>query len=324
MDICLYAPPISRPHLEKRLSALQNASLISVSNEDDAISALASAVVLVIPQQYTTSSLAAALNEAPNLRMIQLLTAGLEKLRGVKFPAHIRISSGSGGLAPIVAEHAVALLLALTRRLPKCIENQRSKQWDIPIKESMVSLFGKTVAVVGFGAIGREVASHVRVFGARVVGVSGRGVDHPAADKIYPVSHLDEALSEADIIVLALPSTPSTQGLFDAQRLAHCRPGAFIVNVGRGSAVDTVALAEALNSGHLGGAAIDVTDPEPLPKSSPLWSAPNLIVTPHCAAGGGYAQLAEYVANNILRLQHGEEPRNLLSISSADGTLIMA
>ncbi len=308
MRVCLYAPPISRPFLVERLGRMDGLDLVDAASEAEAIATLARAEVFVMPQQFTTPTLATAINGARDLRFLQLLTAGMEKFVGIRPSSSTVVSSGTGGLAPTVAEHAVALLMALARRLPQSMANQRDHNWDGTMKGSMDSLFDKTVAVVGFGTIGQEIARRLAVFGARVIGVSQSGRANPLAADVFPATRLDEALQQSDMVVLSLPSTPATRHVLDSERLSRCRRGVLVVNVGRGNAIESEGLIAALESGHVAGAAVDVTDPEPLPRDSRIWTAPNLIVTPHCAAGGGYARLADYVATNIDRVRRGEEP----------------
>lgn len=228
------------------------------------------------------------LDRAGRLRFIQSIGAGTdqfprEALRG----RGIRLASASGVNARAVAEHAMALILAMARRLPEARDNQARHVWrgmigDLAQRED--ELGGKTLIVVGLGAIGGRLAQLAKAFDMRVVALrrnpqSGAG----AADRVLGIGGLGEALPEADFVALACPLTPETENLIDAAALARMKPGAFVVNVARGRVVDEAALIAALQAGRIAGAALDVTIKEPLPSSSPLWDMPNVLLTPHTA-----------------------------------------
>jgi phosphoglycerate dehydrogenase-like enzyme len=309
MRVALWAQPLSRPFLEARLRRIDGLDLVSARDEAEAVHAVAGAEVLVTGHNMYGGVIEQAAKEsAPGLRWIQLLTAGFDKLRRPMIPDGVIVTSAGDGLAPTVAEHALTLLLALGRKLPVTLANQAAGSWDRTIKETLFSLNDRAVAVVGFGPIGRAIAVRLRPFGARVLAVSLHGRSSPLADECHAAGALDAVLARADAAVLALPLTPATRRVFDADRLAACKPGMLLVNVGRGAVVDPAALVAALQSGRIGGAGLDVTDPEPLPTDHPLWSAPNVLITPHCAAGGGYVTLAEFIGRNVEAYMKGEEP----------------
>ena len=211
-----------------------------------------------------------------------------------------------------VADHTLALILALTRQvMPTCI-HLRGGQWSLPAPlESMHALKSLTVGVVGFGRIGREVASRLRAFKSKVV-VFDPAV--PAADieraGCVPAG-LDELLRTADVLTLHCPSTPATVRMIDRTALAKLKPGALLINVGRGNLVDTAALIEALHSGRLGGAGLDVCDPEPIPSGSPLLGMANVVLTPHVASASVPAVLAlrTQVAQTAARAPRGSRWR---------------
>jgi len=185
-----------------------------------------------------------------------------------------------------VAEHAVTLLLALLRQLPQ-MRQAESRAWDQKVTARIGTLNDATVAVIGFGNIGREIANRLRAFGARVVAVTRSGEAGPLADEAACVEDLHAVLGRCDAAILAVPLTPATRHLIDAAALAAMPRHGLLVNIARGGVIDSAALAEALGAGRIAGAALDVTDPEPLPPESPLWSLPNAIVTPHVAGFGG-------------------------------------
>ena len=179
-----------------------------------------------------------------------------------------------------IAEHVVMVTLMLLRRMPEYAEVVRSRGWrsDLPIR----SIRGSDFTILGTGDIGSNVADRLRGMGAAsIVGVSRSGKPHPSFDEVHPISQLDAILPSAGILVAALPGTPETVHLLNRKRISLLPEGAYVINVGRGSLLDQDALADALNSGHLAGAALDVVVPEPLPQDHPLWDARNLLLTPH-------------------------------------------
>jgi phosphoglycerate dehydrogenase-like enzyme len=217
-------------------------------------------------------------DELPGLRVVQSLSAGVDWLLP-KVPAGIVVCRAVGVHDGPVSEWVVAAILAMQRRLPAFIEFQRRAEWNRSGAEpaTIDDIEGHTVLVVGHGSIGRALAARLAPFGARVTGVARR-----ARDDAQPVSALPDLLPQADVVVNLLPLTPETEKFVDAAFLARMKPGALFVNAGRGKTVDTDALVEALRSGRI-RAALDVTDPEPLPADHPLWRVPNVLITPHVA-----------------------------------------
>jgi phosphoglycerate dehydrogenase-like enzyme len=190
--------------------------------------------------------------------------------------------------APVVAEHVMAVLLALAKRIPDCANLQQRHMWGQQAlweqQPRPREIGGDTLGIVGLGSIGREVARRAKAFGVRVIGTrehSQKPADH--VDTIYGPKELPKLLAEADFVVLAAPITADTKKLIDGATLAHMKPSAYLINVGRGALVDERALTEALRSRSIAGAALDVFDKEPLPVESELWDVPNLLITPHSA-----------------------------------------
>lgn len=190
---------------------------------------------------------------------------------------------------PVVAEHVMALIFALAKRLPPAVRFQQEKHWaqqDIwNAKPRPRELKGATIMIVGLGGIGRPLAKMASSLGMHVIGVrehSERSCE--SVEKIYGFDHLDEALAQADFLVLALPVTPKTHHLMNAARLACMKPEAYLINVGRGVLIDEAALVDALRNKSLAGAALDVTTEEPLPQDSPLWEMDKVLLTPHIAS----------------------------------------
>jgi D-3-phosphoglycerate dehydrogenase len=238
-----------------------------------------------------------------SVRWVQLPSAGVEPwMKRIAETPQVTFTSAAGAYAPQVAEHALALLLAGVRGI---VGAARQATWEIP--EHGV-LAGSTVAIVGAGGIGRALIEQLGVFDVDVIAVTRRGHDVPGASRSLSAEQVDEVWSAADHFVLAAPATGATRHLVGPEQLADMRPHSWIVNIARGSLIDTDALVDALREGRIGGAALDVTDPEPLPDGHPLWTAPNALITPHIAnpQAALTRRLAERVRENVERLATGE------------------
>jgi phosphoglycerate dehydrogenase-like enzyme len=230
------------------------------------------------------------LKDANRLKWIHSTAAGVAQLMYPELrDSGVVVTNPRGIFSVPMAEHAMGLMLALARNFPDSVRQQDRAQWaqqalwDLP--QHLTELNGRLLLIVGFGSIGKEVARRARAFDMRVWGVRRAAKeDSPLADKILPVAELAAALPQADFVVIAAPETPETRHLIGAEEIALMKPGARLVNVARGSLLDEVALLQALEGGKLGGAALDVVASEPLPPESPLWKAPNLLITPHTSA----------------------------------------
>jgi len=258
---------------------------------------------------------------APRLRWMHAAGAGVEQfdLQGLARRA-VLLTNSSGVSAPNMAEHVLGMMLALARRFPTLVRAQSRRAWrDLETHREVAELQGQTVLVVGLGAVGRAVAERAAALGMRVLAVRRRqGERPPSVAALFDVGALPEALAEADHVVVALPNTPGTRGLIDAAAFAAMKPGAMIYNVGRGSAIDSAALTEALLSGRLGGAGLDVTDPEPLPADSPLWDKENVLITAHTSGATPryWERQSALIAENIGRMQRGDPLRNLVDLEA--------
>lgn len=245
------------------------------------------------------------------LRWVQTLAAGPDAVLAAGFAPDVVVSSGRGLHDGTVAEHALALVLASVRRIDRSLAAQRSHTWDRGLGKEQASeaagrtftLDGARVTVWGFGSIALRLAPLLAALGAEVTGVAGssgtRGGFPVVAD-----ADLRELLPRTDVLVSLLPATPTTRHALDADLLALLPPHARFVNVGRGATVDEAALVAALESGALAGAALDVTETEPLPAGSPLWDAPNVIITPH-VAGGRPQHAAAFLTEQVRAWKRG-------------------
>ncbi len=222
---------------------------------------------------------------AHNLRWFHSMWAGTDEYVGkIDFPHGCLLSSSAGTNAHAVSEHMLGCLLALYRRIPEARDGQKNHQW-VSIG-NMKTLLNSTVLVVGAGNIGQRFGKLCQGMGGYTIGVQRTAA--PAPDgfhQLHTIDKLDELLPQADVVALCLPQTPETDHIINGHRLSLMKDESVLLNMGRGNAVEQTALIAALESGKLWGAALDVTNPEPLPSDHPLWDAPNLLITPHCAGG---------------------------------------
>lgn len=247
------------------------------------------------------------------LKFIQSIGAGTDQFsRPVLRDGGIRLASAAGVNARAVSEHAMALILALARRLPEARDNQHRHHWrgmvgDLAGRED--ELGGKTLAIVGIGQIGGRLARLAHAFDMKVIGLRrDPSAGDNGADEILPIADLPAVLPRADVVALTCPLTPETERLIGAAALAAMRPSAYLVNVARGRCVDEPALVAALQAGRIAGAGIDVTVEEPLAATSPLWDLPNVLLTPH-TAGETRAyedKVLDILLDNLARLARGE------------------
>ncbi len=250
---------------------------------------------------------------APRLRWIHCIGAGVEHLHPMNWlPDGVTLTNNKGAHADKAGEYALMAILMLHNKMPAILANQRRARW-----ESLYStpIAGKTVGLIGVGSIGGGAARQLGRLPVRLVGVSRHGRPHPDVPEMVAMDALDALLPRMDYLFVSLPATPETVGLFDRARLELLKPGAGVVNVGRGSTFDYAALVELVEQGHLSGAVIDVFDDEPLPGDSPLWAAPGIVVTPHVSADDGdhYVPITlQLFFDNLRRYIAGEPLRNLV------------
>jgi len=228
--------------------------------------------------------------DAKKLKWLHSTAAGVAQLMYPELrDSGILVTNPSGAFSVPMAEHTMGLLLALARNFPDSVRHQdrshwsQQDLWDKP--QHLTELNGQVLLIVGYGSIGQELARRARAFDMRVWGVTRSGAgDLSNAEKIVPASRLEEVLPQADYVVIAAPETRETKHLIGAPQIARMKRGARLINVARGSLLDEAALVRALETGALGGAALDVAETEPLPAESALWKAPNLFITPHTSA----------------------------------------
>jgi phosphoglycerate dehydrogenase-like enzyme len=288
----------------------------------DALEAMREADGLVTSTVLWGPDLARALRAAERLVWIQVLNAGFDNMERLGVPERVTVSTLGGIGAAVVAEHAIGLLLALLRGLPAALEAQRRHEWEASgVVGGTRTLHDLEVAVIGFGHIGRRVARLAQAFGARIVAFARTARRSAEGIEVRTLDRLRASLSSIGAVVICAPLNAGTDRLLDAAAFEAMRQGTFLVNVARGGIVDTAALVQALRSGIIAAAALDVTDPEPLSGEHPLWSLPNVLLTPHTAwAGGGASQAREareLVVENVRRFARDEAVLNVASIRHA-------
>ena len=276
-----------------------------------------------------------AVEKVPNLRWIQSSWAGVEKLLDdpLLHKENLLVTSSSGANVSQMGEYVIMTLLMLGHKMPMMTQAQRDKRW-VEDKFNVLQpkeLRGSTVGIIGYGSIGREVSRQLYAYGATVLATK-RDVFHPEDSgyipeglgdphgnyfhRLYPLEGLRGMLEECDFVVLTLPQTKSTECLFVKEMFEQMKPGSYFVNVSRGQLVDEGALIDALNSGQLAGAALDVFSQEPLEPESPLWSQPNLIITPHISAYSPNMlnQVIDLFIENLKRYLNRQPLYNLVNL----------
>ena len=274
----------------------------------------------VTPEQLTAATVIFGwprperMGEAVNLKWFQTMWAGTDEYAGM-LPEGVLFTSSSGSNSRSVAEHMLTGMMAVCRRLPVYMDSQRAHVWKD--EGPMKTILGGTVLVAGAGRVGAGFARLCQGLGARTVGLK-RTITGPIEgfDEVRPMDELDALLPRADVVALTLPHSPQTAGLMDARRIALMKDDAILISAGRGSVLDQDALASAMTAGKLWGAALDVTDPEPLPPDSPLWDVPNLLLTPHVAGGMRLEitrrRCVEMAQENLRRYLAGEKLENIV------------
>jgi phosphoglycerate dehydrogenase-like enzyme len=255
---------------------------------------------------------ATAIMAGKNLHWVQTSGVGVEECLAIPaiHEGHIILTNVPRVNAATVAEHTMALMLAVARQIPAFVRKQRDATWSETPPAHMVCLEGKTLLIVGLGSNGTEIAARAQAFHMRIIGIRKEQGEKPAfVDYVGKPDELPALVERADFIVNSTPLTRETTGLFNAALLAHMRRGAFFFNVGRGKSVVTEDLIAALRIGRIAGAGLDVVDPEPLPKDSPLWKMPNVVITAHVGDESEQKEERSWqvMRENLRRYAKGEE-----------------
>jgi len=251
----------------------------------------------------------------PRLKWLQLQTAGTDGYTGGELDEKVLLTCATGGYGHAVSEHMVALTFELLKNLHLYRDEQSKGRWQS--RGKVKSIEGAVVLVVGLGDIGAAYGRRMKALGSYVIGVRRTTHEKPDyLDELLLSARMEEALPRADVVALVVPGTKETAGLIGRPQLAKMKRDAVVINVGRGSAIDTEALCDALESGALAGAGLDVTDPEPLPPGHRLWKLENAIITPHVAGGRYMSETAGYIMElnleNARRFVRGEALKSLV------------
>lgn len=263
---------------------------------------------------------AAMLHGSPALEWLQTNSAGVEPyIQPGVLAGDTLLTNATGAYGLAIAEHMLGMLLELFKKLELYRDAQKSGAWQS--QGAVKAVYGSTVLVLGMGDIGGEFAARCKALGAKVIGVRRSPRPCPEyADEVHLLEDLDSLLPQADVVAITLPGTDATRGLMSRERLAKMKEGAVLLNVGRGFIVDTEALCDALERGHLSGAGVDVTDPEPLPPTHRLWNIPTAVVTPHISGFYHLRETHERIVGifleNLRRFQAGDPLRNLVDFAT--------
>jgi len=299
-------------------AALPGVMVARAHDVKEALEQIADAELLLAYSPHIPPQLVEA---AHQLQWIQLLGSGLDGvLEATAANPNVLITNGRGAQAEPVSETVIAFLFALSRQLPRLVRNQAERSWE---RWPASLLKGSTVMIVGIGAIAECLAPKCRALGMRIVGFSSKPRQVKGFDHMHALDRLVDQVGEADYLVLLTPLSEQTRSLVNQQLLANMRKGACLINVGRGGVVDEAALVNALESGHLAGAALDVFAEEPLPQSSPLWTCPNLMISPHLGGlNTGYAKELLPILRHNIECYLGGHIGHMRNIVSRDSKII--
>ncbi len=272
--------PLRKEQIDSIKAAVPNVS-VNIATPKDSVPFLAETEILLA---FGQTNLEPLLPHAPRLRWVQALTAGIDGFIAVDAfrTSDILLTNVRGIHGIPIAEHVLGMILCHTRGLLKAHDHQNAKQWKS--LRGLDELYGKTAAVIGLGSVGSVIANRLKAMGMHVLGVKQSMTEEADVEKLYTPDALFDVLPQADFVIVTLPLTPKTKNLFAKNAFDKMKPSAFFINVSRGPVVNESDLVEALCSNTIGGAGLDVFTEEPLPESSPLWDAPNILITPHHAA----------------------------------------
>jgi phosphoglycerate dehydrogenase-like enzyme len=257
------------------------------------------------------------LGEAPRLRWIQLISAGVpQELCPEARSRGVTVTNLAGLYGPSIAEHTLALMVLLARNLHVVLRNQQERRWDRTVANTMSDLQGRTLAIVGLGSIGRSIARLAQAYGMRVLGCRRTDRPVPFVDQLYPRSQIQAMLAEADYVAVAAPLTPHTEGMLGPAEFGALKRGAVYVNVSRGPVAQEAALLDALRSGRVAAAGLDVYAVEPLPPEHALWQLPQVIISPHYCGEtvNTSARPAERFARNLRAWRVGGDLEGLVDL----------
>lgn len=298
------------PRLRERFPAIDWVECPLYADFTAALQRLQPEIVITFKPEKGKPFPGPAMFATPSLRWVHVGGAGIDHI-GRWDPAQVTVTNSSGVHGRLMADYVTTTAQMLAMGFSRFAAHQAKGEWR---SGNVRSVLGAHMTILGFGRVGAAIGAMARQLGMRVTGVRNRPAPSDGADRVVGLDALSGLLGETDFLVLALPMTEATRGLVDDTMLGRLKPGAFLVNVARGGILDEAALIRRLASGHLGGAALDVFATEPLPPDSPLWTTPNLIVTPHIAGNpqGWEMQVAELFGDNLERWLAGRPLQNLV------------
>jgi len=302
MRVALFHPTAVDLYAKLLRQAVPDLEVVVCKDANQAAEALKTAAVLFSGAGFPFELL----QDAPNLRWIHVPSAGIEKWVPHLRPG-VRLTRLTGTFGPRMAEYVIGYMFAVEQRMPLNFRNQQQRKWE---QMELGVLRGKTLGVVGLGAIGSATADLAKAVGMKVVGLSRSQTDLPSLSQWYPAADLHTFLAQSDYVALCLPHTAESTGFLDAAAIGAMKPGSWLINIGRGPLVDEPALIEALRRGRPAGAVLDVFATEPLPLDSPLWTMPNVIVTPHNSGTSWPEEAVEIFVENLTHFLASTPMRN--------------
>lgn len=280
-------------------------------------------IFFVNNQSYTPGVAEVVLPNCDRLKWIQFATVGIDTARESGLPSNVLMSNVRGLRTGILAGHAIALMLGAMRGFRRYERYRRAREWGrMEMFPHILAPDGATLVIVGLGEIGQDVARKAKAFDMHVIGVSRGGKPEQWIDEVVPREDFHKVLPTADVVLIAMPYETETRHFVGKPELCLMKPTAILVNISRGGVVDERALIDALKEGRIAGAAMDVTEVEPLPRESELWALDNVLLTPHLGGRGGEAQkkhLAEILEDNLHRFLDSRELYNQIRM---DGSII--
>lgn len=310
MKVLLTAPWVAQ-FMADLTSQFPNVEFIDGQKPEDALKAAGDVEIIFGP---ITRDLYAA---APKLRWVQFPAAGVEWLHNLPEFANsdVLLTNARGAHASTIAEHTFGMLVFLTRNFATLYEAQKEKKWLWPQPQPSTGLVGMTMGIVGLGQIGRAIAKRANAFDMKVIAVDAHPVEKPAyVDEVRLLDGLDDLMRRSDVVVIATPLTPQTRGMIGSAQLEQMKRGSYLLAMSRGNIVHEPTVIALLRDGHLAGAGFDVTAIEPLPADNELWSAPNVIITPHCSPSSEQTRsnVTDILQENLTRYLAGQPLVNLV------------
>ena len=305
VNVLVYHPDEADRYAALVKAPRQRVTLHTAATKDEAARVVADADVV-----YAWRFPPALYAQAPRLRWLQAAAAGIEWALVPELPRQVIVTRAPGIFGPWMAEYVLGWLLRVTQRMDRYLEAQRERRWIGDVLPDRLG--GKTLTIVGLGDIGRTIARAAGALGMRVLGVSRTGRRVPGVARVWRLPGLARALSEADAVVVTVPLTPATTGLIGPDALAAMSRSAWLINIARGPIVDEKALIAALRDQRIAGAVLDVFDQEPLPADHPLWTLPNVVLTPHISGPSTPEEIGPIFNDNLRRFLAGKQLRHIV------------